>query len=92
MDAGDIRLMLLSALCGIVGTFLLINSYRIGDSSRITVFEYSGLIPTMLIGFIIWNDIPTNKTWLGVLIINGCGLYLFNIENSFPDKSPQEIN
>jgi drug/metabolite transporter (DMT)-like permease len=46
----------------------------------------------MLLGFIIWNDIPTNKTWLGVLIIIGCGLYLFNKENSFPDKSPQEIN
>ena len=92
MDAGDIGLMLLSALCGFIGTVFLINAYRIGDPSRITVFEYSGLIPTMLLGFIIWNDIPTNKTWLRVLIIIGCGLYLFKKENSFPDKSPQEIN
>jgi drug/metabolite transporter (DMT)-like permease len=92
MDGGDIGLMLLSALCGFIGTVFLINAYRIGDPSRITVFEYSGLIPTMLLGFIIWNDIPTNKTWLGVLIIIGCGLYLFNKENYIPDKSPQEIN
>jgi drug/metabolite transporter (DMT)-like permease len=92
MDAGDIGLILLSALCGFIGTVFLINAYRIGDPSRITVFEYSGLIPTMLLGFLIWNDIPTNKTWLGVLIIIGCGLYLFNKENSFPDNSPQEIN
>jgi len=92
MDGGDIGLMLLSAFCGFIGTVFLINAYRIGDPSRITVFEYSGLIPTMLLGFIIWNDIPTNKTWLGILIIIGCGLYLFNKENSIPDKSPQEIN
>jgi drug/metabolite transporter (DMT)-like permease len=92
MDGGDIGLMLLSAFCGFIGTVFLINAYRIGDPSRITVFEYSGLIPTMLLGFIIWNDIPTNKTWLGVLIIIGCGLYLFNKENYIPDKSPQEIN
>ena len=92
MDARDIGLILLSALCGFFGTVFLINAYRIGDPSRITVFEYYGLIPTMLLGFLIWNDIPTNKTWLGVLIIIGCGLYLFNKENSFPDNSPQEIN
>ena len=92
IDAGDIGLMLLSALSGFIGTVFLINAYRVGDPSRITVFEYSGLIPTMLLGFIIWNDIPTNKTWLGVLIIIGCGLYLFKKENSFPDKLPQEIH
>ena len=61
MDAGDIGLMLLSALCGFIGTVFLINAYRIGDPSRITIFDYSGLISAMLLGFIIWNDIPKIK-------------------------------
>ena len=79
IDAVDIGLMIISALCGFIGTVFLINAYRIGDPSRITVLEYSGLIPTI-------------NTWIGILIIIGCGLYLFYRENSIPDKSPQEIN
>ena len=69
IDAGDIGLMLLSALCGFIGTVFLINAYRIGNPSRITPFEYSGLIPTMMLGYLIWDDIPTKNTWLGILII-----------------------
>jgi hypothetical protein len=76
VDAGDIRLMLLSALCGFIGTVFLINAYRIGDSSRITLFAYSGLIPKMLLGFIIWNDIPKknlvrsiNYYWMWIISI-----------------------
>ena len=87
IDAGDIGLMLLSALCGFIGTVFLINTYRIGNPSRITPFEYSGLIPTMMLGYLIWDDIPTINTWIGILIIIGCGLYLFYLENSFSDKS-----
>ena len=87
IDAGDIGLMLLSALCGFIGTVFLINAYRIGNPSRITPFEYSGLIPTMMLGYLIWDDIPTINTWIGILIIIGCGLYLFYRENSFSDKS-----
>ena len=87
IDAGDIGLMLLSALCGFIGTVFLINAYRIGNPSRITPFEYSGLIPTMMLGYLIWDDIPTKNTWIGILIIIGCGLYLFYRENSFSDKS-----
>ena len=86
-NTGDIVLILISALCGCIGCFLLLSAYRIGNPSRITPFEYSGLIPTMLLGYLIWDDIPSKNTWIGILIIIGCGLYLFYRENSFSDKS-----
>jgi len=83
----DIVLILISALCGCIGSFLLLSAYRIGNPSKITPFEYSGLIPTMLLGYLIWDDIPSKNTWIGYLIIIGCGLYLFYRENSFSYKS-----
>ena len=86
-NTGDIVLIVISASCGCIGSFLLLNAYRIGNPSRITPFEYSGLIPTMMLGYLIWDDIPTINTWIGILIIIGCGLYLFYRENSFSDKS-----
>ena len=84
--------MLLSASCGFIGTVFLINAHRKGEPSRITLFEYSGLIASILLGFIIWNDIPKDKNRLSVLIIIECRLYLSNKEYFFPDKSLQEIN
>lgn len=86
-NTGDIVLIVISALCGCIGSFLLISAYRIGNPSRITPFEYSGLIPTIMLGYLIWDDIPTKNTWIGILIIIGCGLYLFYRQNSFSDKS-----
>jgi len=86
-NTGEIVLIVISALCGCIGSFLLLSAYRIGNPSRITPFEYSGLIPTIMLGYLIWDDIPTKNTWIGILIIIGCGLYLFYRENSFSDKS-----
>ena len=86
-NTGEIVLIVISALCGCIGSFLLISAYRIGNPSRITPFEYSGLIPTIMLGYLIWDDIPTINTWIGILIIIGCGLYFFYRQNSFSDKS-----
>ena len=86
-NTADIVLIVISALCGCIGSFLLLSAYRIGNPSKITPFEYSGLIPTMLLGYLIWDDIPSKNTWIGILIIIGCGLYLFYRENPFSDKS-----
>jgi len=86
-NTADIVLIVISALCGCIGSFLLLSAYRIGNPSKITPFEYSGLIPTMLLGYLIWDDIPSKNTWIGILIIIGCGLYLFYRDNSFSDKS-----
>ena len=70
-NTGEIVLIVISALCGCIGSFLLLSAYRIGNPSRITPFEYSGLIPTMLLGYLIWDDIPSKYTWIGILIIIG---------------------
>ena len=69
---------------GIVGTiaFLLLPSaYRMADPAVISPFEYSGLILTLLGGFIFWGDIPTLNEALGMVLIVGSGLLLFYREN-----------
>ncbi len=80
-DAGSIVLILISALCGSIGAFFLLLAYRTGNPSVSTPFKNTGLISTMLLGFIIWNDIPTKTTRLGKFLIVGCGLYLVFKEN-----------
>ncbi|MFT6372407.1 MAG: drug/metabolite transporter (DMT)-like permease [Gammaproteobacteria bacterium] len=69
---------------GIVGTiaFLLLTSaYRIADPATISPFEYTGLISTLLGGFIFWGDIPTLNEAFGMVLIVGSGILLFYREN-----------
>ena len=68
-------------IVGTIGFLLLTTAYRIADPAKISPFEYSGLIATMLGGFIFWGDIPSMKEALGMILIVGSGIVLFYREN-----------
>ena len=68
-------------IVGTIGFLLLTTAYRIADPAKVSPFEYSGLIATMLGGFIFWGDIPSMKEALGMILIVGSGLILFYREN-----------
>jgi drug/metabolite transporter (DMT)-like permease len=68
-------------IVGTIGFLLLTTAYRIADPAKVSPFEYSGLIVTMLGGFIFWGDIPSMKEALGMILIVGSGLILFYREN-----------
>jgi drug/metabolite transporter (DMT)-like permease len=79
---------------GIVGTiaFLLLTSaYRIADPAKVSPFEYSALIATMLGGFIFWGDIPSINEALGMVLIVGSGMLLFYRENLKKQTVASEI-
>ena len=65
---------------GIVATFsfyFVFNAYSIASPSVVSLYEYSLIIWSILIGFILFNDIPTLRTFFGVVIIIGAGLYIY---------------
>lgn len=80
----QISIVISVLVIGIVGTIaflLLTNAYRIADPATISPFEYSGLIATMIGGFIFWGDIPSTNEAFGMVLIVGSGLILFYREN-----------
>jgi drug/metabolite transporter (DMT)-like permease len=68
-------------IVGTIGFLLLTTAYRIADPAKVSPFEYSGLIVTMLGGFIFWGDIPSMKEALGMMLIVGSGMILFYREH-----------
>lgn len=80
----QISIVISVLVIGIVGTIaflLLTNAYRIADPATISPFEYSGLIATMIGGFIFWGDIPSTNETFGMVLIVGSGLILFYRES-----------
>ena len=64
--------------CGLlsgVGSYLLSQSYRLGQANLIAPFEYTALPLSVVLGFIIWNETPTLHGSIGMLLIIGAGIY-----------------
>ncbi|WP_425283846.1 DMT family transporter [Devosia chinhatensis] len=59
---------------GGIGQLLLTSCYRYADMSVIAPFEYVSLLLTIVIGFVIFADVPTLAMLMGSVIIVGSGI------------------
>lgn len=66
-----------SAVFILAGYFFSIQVMRTGDVSFIAPFRYTGLIGAMIIGFLVFNEVPKPLTLLGSAIVMGMGLFTF---------------
>ena len=62
---------------GAFAFFFVFSAYSIASPSVVSLYEYSLIIWSILTGYILFNDIPTIRTFMGVLIIIGAGIYIY---------------
>jgi drug/metabolite transporter (DMT)-like permease len=74
--AFDLMLMMACGVIAAIGLTLLTQAYRVAESSVVTPFEYTGLIWSVIFGWIFWRDWPVLTDWIGIAIITGAGLYI----------------
>ena len=61
---------------------------RHGEMSLVAPFRYSGLLFALLIGYVVWGDVPNAVAWGGIALLLGSGLYLLASERGgVPHKS-----
>lgn len=73
---GDAALMMACGLIAALGLTFLTQAYRIAQASVVTPFEYTGLIWSVLYGWVFWQQWPDSTGWAGIAIIIGAGLYV----------------
>jgi drug/metabolite transporter (DMT)-like permease len=69
--------LLLVGSCGLVasaGMVALTAAYRIGPATRVTAFEYTGVLWAPLWGFLFFLEVPTVATLAGAMLIVMAGL------------------
>ncbi|MCG8619794.1 MAG: DMT family transporter [Desulfobacterales bacterium] len=76
----DLGWMLAQGVIATAGFYGLSQAYRLAEASTVAPFEYSGLFPTILWGFLFWNEIPPLPTLCGILLILASGIYLLRQE------------
>ncbi len=76
-DGREWFLMVCAGILGCVGHLCLIRAYRLAPASVIAPFAYSSLIWAVVLGLVIWSDVPPLTTIIGAALIIGSGLYIF---------------
>lgn len=66
----------LASACLAGAYHLIILAMRHGDMGVIAPFRYSALLYALVLGYLIWGEIPDTWTWIGIGLLVGAGLTL----------------
>ena len=70
------KLFTISVL-GSVGLLILMGAYRVADPAVISPYEYILLVWMILLGYLVWGDVPSFNIAIGMVLIVGAGIYIF---------------
>ncbi len=79
-ERGIVLQMMGAGAFSLAGHICIIAAVRKGDLSAVAPFRYSIVVWALILGFLIWGDLPDLLTVLGMLIVTGAGLYSFHRE------------
>ena len=57
--------------------YCVFTAYSVASPSVVSLFEYSLIIWAIIIGYVLFNDVPTIRTFVGVALIIGAGVYIY---------------
>ena len=75
-----------SVLVGLA-QYLMIEAFRLGEVGLISPFKYSSLIWAIVIGFVVWGDIPNYLVLIGSVVVVLSGIYLLRGERIAKNNS-----
>jgi len=71
----ELALLALAALFLFGGYYASVAAMRVGDIASVAPFRYTIMVWAILLGWLIWGDIPDGWTLLGMAIVIGMGAY-----------------
>ncbi|MFT6075458.1 MAG: drug/metabolite transporter (DMT)-like permease [Yoonia sp.] len=82
MPSWQVALMLIMAgFLGGIGQIFLTSSYRFADASLVAPFDYTSMILALLIGYFIFDEVPTGTMMVGAGIVILAGVLIISRES-----------
>jgi len=76
----QIEWIIYMGLVATIGHLLIVWAATNAPASVLAPFQYTEIISSVILGYLVFNDLPAKSTVLGVSIIVACGVYLFHRE------------
>jgi drug/metabolite transporter (DMT)-like permease len=73
--------LICAGFAGGIAQILLTECYRHADMSVIAPFEYSSLILSLVVGYLVFGDVPTMQMLIGGVIVIASGLFIIYREH-----------
>lgn len=72
----DLVLLISAGIAGGIAQILLTESFRHADMSVIAPFDYTSLILSVILGYVVFAEIPTINMLVGGLIVVAAGIFI----------------
>lgn len=76
LAARELALMAGAGTLIAIGYHLLVDATRVADPAVVAPFRYSGLLLALLLGWLLWSQIPNPLAWVGIAMLLAAGVYL----------------
>ena len=76
-DAAELLALAFASVFSLVGHLFVIYSLRSGEMAAVAPFRYAGILWAILLGLLIWNQLPDALSLAGICILVSAGLYTF---------------
>lgn len=78
----DVGLLSVASVLLSTGYYAVISAMRHAEVSVVAPFRYTSLLWALVIGYVVWRDIPNTLAWLGIALLIGSGLWLLHQQRS----------
>jgi drug/metabolite transporter (DMT)-like permease len=89
---GQVALMLLMGFAGGVGHHLLIKAHTLAPAPTLAPFIYTQIIWMIIVGYVVFGDVPDFHTLFGAFIVVSSGLYVYYREQAVKRKSARQTD
>ena len=83
----DQWLMVLLGFVSAGGFYCLVKAYMVAEFSAVSPFEYFYIVWGAIFGFILWREIPSLPTIIGVSLLVGSNLYILRREMALKKRN-----
>lgn len=82
VNAAQLALLAAASVFLSGGYFLLTVAMRGGEMSLIAPFRYTALVFALVLGYLVWGDVPNPLAWTGIALLVAAGLYVLHGERA----------
>ncbi|NVK06366.1 MAG: DMT family transporter [Marivivens sp.] len=74
-----------AAAAVLIGYLMSVSAMRVGEISFVAPFRYVGLLTSLILGVVIFGQLPSTLALLGCVVVVGSGLFIFRRERQLSE-------
>lgn len=72
----EFGLLALAAVFLMLAYWLIVDAMRHGRLSLVAPFRYTGVLYAIVLGYLLWGDVPNRLAWCGIALLVAAGLFM----------------